>query len=79
MRDRAHQLLEQAIEMRPDYAQAHYILGLWNIQFGSRTAAIRQLKIALNLRPDWPDVEEKLRKLQTSPPTTEASIPSTPR
>ncbi len=78
MRDRAHQLLEQAVEMRPDYAQAHYILGLWNIQFGSRTAAIRQLKIALNLRPDWPEVEQKLRRLQASPPTTEASIPSTP-
>jgi tetratricopeptide (TPR) repeat protein len=63
-RNRAHQLLEQAITLRPDYAQAHYILGEWNIAFGSRAAAIRQFKIALNLRPDWPEVEEKLKKLQ---------------
>jgi tetratricopeptide (TPR) repeat protein len=79
MRDRAHQLLEQAIAMRPDYAQAHYILGLWNMQFGSRAAAIRQFKFALHLRPDWPEVEDKLRKLQTSPATTEVSVPSTRR
>jgi tetratricopeptide (TPR) repeat protein len=64
MRDRAHVLLEQAITMRPDYAQAHYILGIWNVAFGSREAAIRQFKIALNLRPDWKEVEEKLQKLE---------------
>jgi tetratricopeptide (TPR) repeat protein len=63
-RDRAHQLLEEAINMRPDYAQAHYILGEWNIAFGSRTAAIRQFKIALDLHPDWPEVKEKLKNLQ---------------
>ena len=64
MRDRAHGLLEEAIAMRPDYAQAHYILGEWNIAFGSREAAIRQFKIALKLRPDWPEVEEKLEALE---------------
>jgi tetratricopeptide (TPR) repeat protein len=69
MRDRAHQLLEQAIDMRPDYAQAHYILALWNIQFGSRPAAIRQFKIALNLRPDWPEVEQKLQHLENATAT----------
>jgi tetratricopeptide (TPR) repeat protein len=69
MRDRAHQLLEQAVEMRPDYAQAHYILGLWNIQFGSPAAAIRQLKIALHLRPDWPEVQKKLQHLEDATAT----------
>jgi tetratricopeptide (TPR) repeat protein len=67
LRDRAHGLLERAIALRPDYAQAHYILGLWNIAFGSRVAAIRQFKIALNLRPDWPEVQKELQKLQSSP------------
>jgi len=67
LRDRAHQLLEQAIALRPDYAQAHYILGEWNIAFGSRPAAIRQFKIALNLHPDWPEVQKELEKLQSSP------------
>ena len=79
MRDRAHRLLEQAITMRPDYAQAHYILGIWNVAFGSRQAAFRQFKIALNLRPDWPEVEKQLQKLQASPATSEVSIPSTRR
>jgi tetratricopeptide (TPR) repeat protein len=67
MRDRAHGLLEQAIALRPDYAQAHYILGEWNIAFGSRQAAIRQFKIALNLRPDWKQVQEKLQKASDDP------------
>jgi len=79
MRDRAHGLLEQAIAIRPDYAQAHYILGIWNVAFGSREAAIRQFKIALHLRPDWPEVEQELQKLQTSPAANEVSIPSTRR
>jgi len=73
MRDRAHVLLEQAITMRPDYAQAHYILGIWNVAFGSRPAAIRQFKIALNLHPDWPEVRQKLEQLETP-----NSAPSTP-
>jgi tetratricopeptide (TPR) repeat protein len=64
MRDRAHELLEQAITMRPDYAQAHGILGEWNLAFGSREAAIRQFKIALNLRPEWKEIEEMLDNLQ---------------
>jgi lipoprotein NlpI len=79
MRDRAHVLLEQAIAMRPDYAQSHYILGIWNVAFGSRQAAIRQFKIALNLRPDWKEVEQELQKLLTSPAANEVSIPSTRR
>jgi Tfp pilus assembly protein PilF len=70
LRDRAHELLEQAITMRPDYAQSHYILGEWNIAFGSRQAAIRQFKIALNLHPDWPEVQNRLNELE---------IPSTAR
>ncbi|HEX4055987.1 MAG TPA: hypothetical protein VHX86_17115 [Tepidisphaeraceae bacterium] len=66
MRDRAHELLEHAAALRPDYAQVHYILGEWNIAFGSRPAAIRQFKIALNLRPDWPEVRRKLNEIETS-------------
>ena len=75
MRDRAHHLLEQAIGLRPDYAQSHYILGVWNMVFGSRKAAIRQFKIALNLRPDWVEVREQLESLLNA---TSKSIGSTP-
>ena len=77
MRDRAHGLLEEAVNLRPDYAQSHYVLGLWNIAFGSREAAIRQFKIALNLRPGWEDVEKMLENMQKKPASNEASTPST--
>ncbi|HEX4055985.1 MAG TPA: tetratricopeptide repeat protein [Tepidisphaeraceae bacterium] len=65
-RDRSHLLLEHAIMLRPDYAQAHYILGKWNEFFGSRTAAIRQFEIALDLRPDWPQARRQLEMLKSS-------------
>jgi tetratricopeptide (TPR) repeat protein len=64
MRDRAHELLERAIAFRSDYAQAHLILGEWNMAFGSRDAAVRQFKLALQLRPDWTEVEQKLQTLE---------------
>jgi hypothetical protein len=66
MRDKAHGLLDAAIQMKPDYAQAHYILGEWNEAFGSPEVAIRQYKIALNLRPDWPEVQKRLQLLAGS-------------
>jgi tetratricopeptide (TPR) repeat protein len=67
--DHAHQLLEQAITLRPDYAHAHYMLGIWNAAFGSRAAAVRQFKIALQLQPDSKEAWDQLRRLQTSPTT----------
>jgi hypothetical protein len=64
MRDKAHGFLNAAVEMKPDYAQAHGVLGEWHEAFGSREMAIRQYKIALNLRPDWREVRKKLESLQ---------------
>lgn len=78
MRDRAHLLLEQAITLRPDYAHAHYILGIWNVAFGSQVAAIRQFKIALQLQPDMKEASQELQKLETHPATSEPSILSIP-
>ena len=77
MSDGAHRLLEEAIATRPDYARAHYILGIWNLAFGSRDAAIRQFKIALQLHPDSPDVQAKLRAAENSPAASNVLIPST--
>ena len=68
MRDKAHGLLNAALRIRPDYAQAHLILGEWNMAFGSREAAIRQLKIALALRPGWAEAERLLETV-TAPTT----------
>jgi tetratricopeptide (TPR) repeat protein len=66
MRDRAHGLLDAAIQIKPDYAQAHYILGEWNEAFGSPDAAIRQYNIALHLKPDWPEVQKRLQSVRGS-------------
>jgi tetratricopeptide (TPR) repeat protein len=70
LRDHAHQLLLEAIAIRPDYAQSHYILGLWNEAFGSREAAIRQFKFALSLQPGWNEVQQKLDGLTGRTATT---------
>jgi tetratricopeptide (TPR) repeat protein len=56
----ARALLEQAIKLRPTYAQAHYILGIWQETFGTRDAAIAEFKIAQELRPDLPGLREHL-------------------
>lgn len=76
MRDQAHRLLDAALQIRPDYAQAHLILGEWNMVFGSREAAIRQFKIALNLRPGWEEAEKLLRRVVQSRGSSGASVPS---
>ncbi len=66
MRDKAHGLLNAALQLRPDYAQAHLILGEWNMAFGSREAAIRQFQIALELRPGWAEAQRLLQATEQS-------------
>jgi tetratricopeptide (TPR) repeat protein len=66
MRDKAHGLLNAALQLRPDYAQAHLILGEWNMAFGSREAAIRQFQIALELRPGWEEAQRLLQATEQS-------------
>jgi cytochrome c-type biogenesis protein CcmH/NrfG len=65
LRDRAHALLERAIQLKPNYAQAHYIMGVWEEQFGSPQSAIAELEKALDLRPDWPDAQKRLDNLRS--------------
>jgi tetratricopeptide (TPR) repeat protein len=75
MRDKAHGLLNAALQLRPDYAQAHLILGEWNMAFGSRQAAIRQFQIALELRPGWEEAQRMLRATQQTDGANGASTP----
>jgi len=70
LRDRAHALLERAIQLKPNYAQAHYIMGVWDQQFGTSQSAIAEFQKALELHPDWPDAQKRLQTLQTSTATT---------
>lgn len=69
-RDQAHHLLLEAINLRPTYAPAHYVLGQWHLAFGSRAEAIIQWRYALDLRPDWPELRKKLEKLTAAAPET---------
>jgi tetratricopeptide (TPR) repeat protein len=60
---RAYGLLAQAIGIRPDYAQAHYVMALWQQAFGSRAAAISEYQQTLRLRPDFSEAKNKLDQL----------------
>jgi Tfp pilus assembly protein PilF len=59
----AHKLLLRAIELKPEYAQAHFILGVWNEAFGTKQAAMDEYKTALTLKPNWPEVRDRLDRL----------------
>jgi tetratricopeptide (TPR) repeat protein len=65
----ARHLLDRAIELKPKYAQAHYVLGAWNEAFGTKEDALSEYIIALNLRPGWPQVERRLAALEWQPTT----------
>jgi tetratricopeptide (TPR) repeat protein len=60
----SHALLMQSIKLRPTYAQAHYISGIWNEAFGTRQDAIAEFQKALELRPDFPGARDHLAALQ---------------
>jgi tetratricopeptide (TPR) repeat protein len=70
LRDRARQMLERAIRLKPNYAQAHYIMGVWDQQFGPPQSAIAELEKALALHPDWPDAQKRLDNLRLTNPAT---------
>ena len=61
----ARLLLQESIKERPSYAQAHFILGIWNETFGTKEAAIAEFQKALELRPDLPGVREHLAAIQS--------------
>jgi tetratricopeptide (TPR) repeat protein len=66
LRDRSLQLLQRAIALRPGYAQAHYVLGVWDQAFSTPASAIEQFHIALSLKPDLMEVRQRLQKLEAA-------------
>jgi tetratricopeptide (TPR) repeat protein len=59
--DGARKAYGEALRVRPDYALAHYRLGLLDLYFRPREAAAA-LESALRLRPDWDAAREALAR-----------------
>lgn len=59
--DGARKAYREALRVRPDYALAHYRLGLLDLNFRPRDAA-GAFESALSLRPDWDAAREALAR-----------------
>jgi tetratricopeptide (TPR) repeat protein len=66
MRDQARDLLNQALAANPKYARAHFILAIWEQAFGTKDAAIVELKKALQLQPDFSEARKRLEMLSAN-------------
>ena len=58
--DEAIRQFQEAIRLKPDYAEAHSNLGTAFFQQGRADEAIRQYQEALRLKPDFPDARRNL-------------------
>ena len=71
---------QEAIRLKPDYAEAHSNLGTAFFQQGRADEAIRQYQEALRLKPDFPDARRNLDlALATKANASPAPGTSTPR
>jgi Flp pilus assembly protein TadD len=58
--------LQQAVDLKPDSAEAHNQLGLLEAQQGKLQSAIAQFQEALRLRPNDPLAQQSLRRAQAA-------------
>jgi tetratricopeptide (TPR) repeat protein len=63
---------QDAIRLRPDYAQAHNSLGLVLVQTGDDEKAIEAFREAIRLRPDFADAHQNLGAVLTASDPAEA-------
>lgn len=56
----------RVIELRPNYAEAHYNLGIALLEQRKPLRAIQALKKAIELKPDYTEAKENLNKLYSS-------------
>ncbi len=65
----AVELFERAVELKPDYADAHYSLGHAYFDLGRGDEAIQSLQRALNLNPGDKEARRLLEQARLLPPT----------
>ena len=58
--DEVIKLLRRALELKPNYPDAHYNLGIALEEQGDLTAAIASYKTALQLKPNYPEAHNNL-------------------
>ena len=58
--DEAMREFQEVIHLKPDYAEAHYNLGIILFRKGQTDEAIRQFQEALRLKPDYADARRNL-------------------
>ena len=58
--DKSIPLLRQALELKPNYPEAHYNLGIALKEQGDLTAAINSYNTALQLKPNYPEAHLNL-------------------
>jgi Flp pilus assembly protein TadD len=56
--------LEQAVRIKPDFAEAHFNLGIALARVGRMPEAIEHLEQALRIEPDFPPARNALARLQ---------------
>ncbi len=62
-REEAIEHFQQALRIRPDYAEAHYNLGLAFTQLGRIDQAIAHYQQALRINPDYAQAQTALARL----------------
>jgi len=55
---------EQALRIRPDYAEVHYNLGAVLERLGRMPEAMKHYEEALRLKPGYPEAEKRLATLR---------------
>ena len=56
---------EQALRLKPDFAEAHYNLGVALEEAGRAQEAIGHYEQALRIKPDFAEAQKELARLRT--------------